>query len=116
MEKEFWDGCQCKGHFRRATTLWYEEYILLKASYASQHWIFTHLQHIHRNTSLALFNRYVPINLIEKKDCWTSLSQFIENHSPINIIVVGDLNIILDPMEKKGGVRGKDYFHEFFEN
>ena len=97
-------------------TLWYEEDFLRKASYASQHWIFTHLQHIPSNTSLALFNLYVPVNLIEKKDCWTSLSQFIENHSPINIIVVGDLNIILDPMEKKGGVRGKDYFHEFVEN
>ena len=29
--------------------------------------------------------------------------------------MVGDLNIILDPMEKKGGVQGKDYFHEFVE-
>ena len=64
---------------------------------------------------MALFNLYVPVNLIEKKDCWTSLSQFIETHYPINIIVAGDLNIILHPMEKKGGVRGKDHFHEFVE-
>ena len=89
---------------------------MLKESYASQHWIFIDLQHIPRKTSLALFNLYVPVNLIEKKDCWISLSQFIETHSPINIIVAKDLNIILDPMEKKGGVRGKDHFHEPDEN
>ena len=97
-------------------TLWSEEYFLLKVSYASQHWIFTDLQHIPSKTSLALFNLYVLVNLIEKKDCWTTLSHFIETHSPDNIIVVGDLNIILDPVEKKGGVRCKDHFNELVEN
>ena len=89
---------------------------MLKEAYASQHGIFTDIQHIPSKTSLALFNLYVPINLIGKKDCWITLSQFIETHSPINIIVAKDLNIILDPMEKKGGVRGKDHFHELVEN
>ena len=65
---------------------------------------------------MALFNLYVLVNLIEKKDYWNSLSQFIETHTPINIIVVGALNIILDPMEKKGGVQGKDHFNEFEES
>ena len=97
-------------------TLWYEEKFILKASYASQHWIYTNLQHISSKTSMSLFNPYVPVNLIEKKDCQNSLSQFIETHTPINIIVVEDLNIILDPIEKKGGVWGKYHFHEFVES
>ena len=57
---------------------------------------------------MALFHPYVLVNLIEKKYCYNSLSHFIEIHTPINIIVAGDLNIILDPNEKKEGVRGKD--------
>ena len=85
-------------------TLWSKDVFLLKESYASQHLIFTDLQHIPSKNSLVLFNLYVPVNLIEKKDCWTTLSHFIETHSPNNIIMVGDLNIILDPMETKGGV------------
>ena len=64
---------------------------------------------------MALFNLYVPVNFIEKKDCWNSLSDFIEIYTPINIIVVGDLNIILDPNEKKGGVRGKYPLQELVE-
>ena len=37
-------------------------------------------------------------------------------HSPINIIVAGDLNIILDPKEKRGGVRGKYPLQELVES
>ena len=55
-------------------TLWSEEYFLQKASYAYQHWIYTNLHHIPSKTAMALFNLYVHVNLIEKKDCWNSLS------------------------------------------
>ena len=57
---------------------------------------------------MALFNLYVLVNFIEKKVCWNSLSDSFEIHPPINIIVDEDLNIILDPNEKSGGVRGRD--------
>ena len=59
---------------------------------------------------MAFFNLYVLVNLIEKKNCWNSMSQFIETHTPINIIVTVDLNIILDPIVKKGGVQEKILF------
>ena len=65
---------------------------------------------------MALFNLYVLVNFIEKKVCWNSLSDFIEFHTPINIIVVRDLNIILDPNEKRGGVWGKDPLQEVVES
>jgi len=65
---------------------------------------------------LALFNLYVPVNFLEKKDCWNSLSDFLEIYTPSNIILVGDLNITLDLKEKKGGVRGKDLFHDLVES
>ena len=40
----------------------------------------------------------------------------MESHSPLNITIVGDLNIILDPKEKRGGVRGKDPFQEVVDS
>ena len=82
-------------------TLWSKNKFLLKNSFATQHWIYTELQHLTSKISIALFNLYVPVNFIEKKDCWNSLSNFIEIYTPINIIVARDINIILDPNEKK---------------
>ena len=40
----------------------------------------------------------------------------MEIHSPINITVAGDLNIILDPKEKRGGFRGKDPLQEVVDS
>jgi len=88
----------------------------LKRSFITQHWIYTELQHPRRNISLALFNIYVPVNFLEKKDCWNSLSDFLEIYAPPNIILAGDLNINLDLKEKKGGFWGKDPFHVSVES
>ena len=83
-------------------TLWCEDNFHLKSSLVTQHWIFTKLQHISSKISMALFNIYVLVNFNEKKECWKSLSDFLEIYSPINTIVARDLNITLDPKEKKG--------------
>ena len=40
---------------------------------------------------------------------------FLELHSPTNIIIAGDLNINLAPIEKKGGVCGKDFMQDVVE-
>ena len=97
-------------------TLWCEDNFHLKISLVTQHWIFTKLQHISSKISMALFNIYVPVNCKEKKECWNSLPDFLEIYSPTNIIVAWDLNIILDPKEKKGGVHGKDPLQESVES
>eukprot|EP00253_Pinus_taeda_P001799 PITA_01799 len=78
--------------------------------------IYTDLFHLPSKISLALFNPYVPDNFLEKKDCWNSLPEFLEISAPQNIILARDLNITLDPQEKKEGVRGKDPFHASVES
>ena len=40
----------------------------------------------------------------------------MEVHSPTNITVAGDLNIILDPKGKHGGNRGKDPLQEVVDS
>ena len=44
------------------------------------------------------------------------MSHFFETFSLRNIIVVGDLSIVFDPNEKKGGFRGKNPLQEFVES
>ena len=97
-------------------TLWSEDMFQLKSSFATQHWIYTDLLHLPSKISLALFNLYVLANFLEKKDCWHTLSDFLEIYSPPNIILAGDINITLDPNERKGGVWGKDPFHVSVES
>lgn len=60
--------------------------------------------------SFSLFNLYVPVLYSEKRDCWTSLIAFLEQHSPKNIILAGDLNIVLKHKEKRGGTHSRDPF------
>ena len=52
---------------------------------------------------------------MEKKECWQSISNFLELNSLTNIIIVGDLNIILVPNEKKGGLHGKYHMQDIVE-
>ena len=82
-------------------TIWSVDKFTMLSSFASQHWIFLELQCSVSKISIALFDLYLPVNHVEKKECWLSLSNFLDTNSLRNIIVVGDLNIIFDPSEKK---------------
>eukprot|EP00253_Pinus_taeda_P003590 PITA_03590 len=66
------------------------------------------LIHLASKLSISLVNLYVPINYSEKRDCWNSLGAFLEKESPNNIILAGDLDIVLNAKEKKGRINSKD--------
>ena len=40
----------------------------------------------------------------------------MENHDLRNIVAAGNLNIVLDPKEKRGGNIGKDQFQEMVDS
>lgn len=88
----------------------------LESSFQKQDWIYTELWHLASKITLALFNLYVPILYAEKKDCWQTLSDFLDTYSPKNIILVGDFNLIFDPKEKRGGTSSRDHFLLFVED
>ena len=71
-----------RGTLGGLTNIWCEGNFHLKNWLVTQHWIFTELFHIPSQTAIALFNLYVPVNLLEKKDCWNSLSDFLAANSP----------------------------------
>ena len=57
-------------------TIWLADKFTLLSYFASQHWIFTELQCSVSNNSIAIFNLYVPVNQVKKKECWLSLLIF----------------------------------------
>lgn len=71
-------------------TLWSKDMFQLKSSFATQHWIYTELQHLPSKIFLAFFNLYVPVNLLEK-DCWNSLLDFVEIYTPLTSYLRGIL-------------------------
>lgn len=76
-------------------TLWTKDLFQLKKSHETQHWIFTELLHCTSKLTISLFNLYVLVTYSEKRDCWKSLSAYLEQHNPDNIIIAGDPNIVL---------------------
>ena len=82
-------------------SLWSDDKFLLKTLYATQHWIYTELQQLSSKISISLFNIYVPVMLLEKKDCWQSIHDVLSSKWPENIILAGDLNITLNAKEKR---------------
>ena len=59
---------------------------------------------------------YVPVHYDEKKECWKTLSDYVELLNHKNIVIGGDLNIILDPKEKRGGTFSRDPLLSTVEN
>ena len=62
-----------RGTSRGITNLCSEDNFHLKSWFVTQHWIFIELFHIQSKTVVALFNLYVPVNFMEKKECWKTL-------------------------------------------
>eukprot|EP00253_Pinus_taeda_P015907 PITA_15907 len=89
-------------------TLWSEEQFQLISTHHTLHWIYTEITHIPSKLSISLVNLYVPVNYSEKRDCWKSLAEFLEQETPNNIILAGDLNIVLKAKEKRGGSDSRD--------
>ena len=90
-----------RGTYGGLATLWCAKSFQLLYFHATEHWIFTELFHSASKISIALFNLYVPVNYVEKQECWRTLSNVLESLSPIKIILAGDLNISLAPNAKK---------------
>ena len=95
-------------------TLWAEDSFSLENSFKTRHWIFTEIRHLASKTSLSILNLHIPVNFQEKKDCWKSLAEYVDANIPSNMIMVGDLNIMLDPKDKNRGFCGRDQNNGIF--
>ena len=80
------------------------------------HWILSILHHKESGVQVSILNIYVPALLSGKKDCWISIQDVLENQRPVNLILVGDLNIMLNSKEKRGGSIVRDSSRENVED
>lgn len=115
MENKSQKSSKWKGYMRWACHPLEEDKFQLESSFQMQHWIYTEILHLASKITFALFNIYVPVLYVEKKDRWQTLSDFLDTYSPKNIILAGDYNLIFDPKEKRGGISSRDHFLPFVE-
>ena len=78
-------------------------------------WILTQLRQKDTNTLVSIFNIYAPNSYAEKKTCWNLLREERRNLVG-NIILTGDLNIILSQDEKRGGSLVRDPIREMVDD
>ena len=83
-------------------TFWDSAKLDLVEEERTTHWLFTKLLHKDFDHLLCIFNMYVPVSFVEKKECWDSLKKFLNRHKPENLVVAGDLNVTLALAGKKG--------------
>ena len=95
-QKNAGKAISARGYSGGIATPWKEDQFKLVSSSNTQHWSFTKLKHIESKLIFALFNVYVPVLYSEKKECWKTLNEFLELHSPNNIIIGGDLNLVMN--------------------
>ena len=98
METKFRKGYKCKGLLRRACNIVVGRQILVGNSFETQHLIYNELCHTSSKITFALLNLYVMVQYLEKKECWQTLTNFLEVNSPKTIIAARDLNIVRDQM------------------
>ena len=56
-------------------TLWNKNGFSLLNFFSTQRWIFTELQHLPSKISIALFNLYVLVHYMEKRECWNTFNR-----------------------------------------
>ena len=119
--KKFWKkgpgiANNSRGASRGIATFWDSTLYDLEAEECELHWVFTKLIHKPSGRMVSLFNLYVPVLVLEKKDCWSLLESFLNMQRLENIIVAGDLNVTLAANEKKWGTPVRDPSREWVED
>lgn len=91
--------------------LWDDQKFELVQIKHSSHWILTTLLQKEANIQVRLFNIYAPTSDAEKKVCWNLLRDERSNLQG-NVILAGDLNIILSQAKQRGGSLVRDPIRE----
>ena len=105
--KSFWKkgpgrAVSARGASGGLATFWDSAKLDLVEEEGTTHWLFTKLLHKDSGHLVSLFNIYVPVSFVEKKDCWDSLKMFLIHHNLENLVLAGDLNVTLAMAKKKG--------------
>ncbi len=105
--KKLWYKSEARAIFARGasggiSTLWNMSKFAVLFEARNTHWLLLKIQNLDTKEIFCLFNVYSPVNVGEKKNCWDSIRQQADLTIMENIIIAGDLNLIIHSSEKKG--------------
>lgn len=98
-------GCVCesRGASGGIASLWNQNTWSITTETTNQHWIKTVLESTSNNQQIVIYNVYAPNDYRDKEQCWDCLNENIAEEDNNNIILGGDLNLILHSNEKRRG-------------
>eukprot|EP00253_Pinus_taeda_P010445 PITA_10445 len=82
----------------------------------NQNWISVNLESKEDGTMVRIYNIYSLNHYREKEACWNTLATNIEEDQDNNLILAGDLNLVLHANEKRGRIFGADPFKDRLEH
>lgn len=100
---------ESKGAFGGIPTIWNQNAWKQLDVTKTKDWIKFNLQNTQENIAVTVYNIYGPNHYKDKEVCWSTMKAFIDSKGNINIIIGGDLNLIMHANEKRGGSFNTDH-------
>lgn len=100
--------CESRGASGGIATLWNHNVWKHTTDTISEYWIKVTLESLTDSKRIVIYNIYGPSHYRDKEQCWTSLKVDIDEEENNDIILGGDLNLILHSNKKRGGCFSHD--------
>eukprot|EP00253_Pinus_taeda_P031845 PITA_31845 len=106
---------ESRGASRGIATLWNHNIWKQTTDTVNQYWIKVTLESLTDNKRIVIYNVYAPSQYRDKEQCQTSLKADIDEEEINNIILGGDINLILHSNERRGGCFPHDPYRTWLE-
>lgn len=93
--------CEARGASGGITTMCNKNTWICISKTINPHWIKVILESQEKQKQIVIYNIYTPNHFRDKEQCWDTLQEDIQAEDNRNIILGGDLNLILHANEKK---------------
>ena len=107
--------CESRGASGGIATIWNQSTWTCISDTINQYWIKVTLENQEDNKRIVIYNIYAQNDFRDKEQCWASLKADIDEEDNNNIILDGDLNLILHSNEKRGGIFTHDPYRTKLE-
>ena len=108
--------CEAREASGGITTMWNKNVWTCTSNTINQYWIKVILEKQAQHKQIVIYNIYSPNHFRDKEQCWATLQENIQAEDNNNIILGGDLNLILHSNEKRGGIFTYDPYRAKLED
>ena len=104
-QQKHFNGCasEVRGASGGILTIWDRNKWICDSTSVHQNWIRITLESKTGGSKVTVYNVYAPNQYREKEMCWNTLEASIEEEQNNNLIIAGDLNLVMHANEKRGG-------------